>query len=76
MAHRLQTSHRQQAPNHQTRSQLDYILDLDSPTVEGFPSVIFPQQGSFSLSAGCEMKFFAIKNGSKRELFSIGLSKT
>jgi hypothetical protein len=76
MAHRLQTSHRWQEPNQQTRPQLNYILNLDSPTVDGFPSVIFPQQGSFSLSAGCEMKFFGVKNGVKRELFSIGLSKT
>jgi hypothetical protein len=76
MAARLQTSHRQQASHQQTRPQLDYIQDLDSLTVEGFPSVIFPQQGSFSLSAGCEMKFYAIKNGAKRELFSIGISKT
>ena len=76
MAHRLQTSSRRQAPDQQNRRQLDCILDLDCPTVNGFPSVIFPQQGSFSLSAGFEMKFYAIKNGEKRELFSIGISKT
>jgi len=50
--------------------------DLDSPTVEGFPSVIIPKQGSFSLTAGFDMKFYAIKNGVKRELLSVGLSKT
>jgi hypothetical protein len=76
MSHRLQTSPRRQEPHQQDRTQLDYILDLDSPTVEGFPSVIFPQQGSFSLSAGFEMKFYAVKNGAKRELFIVGISKT
>jgi hypothetical protein len=45
----------------QTHRQLDYILKLDSSKVDGFPSVIFPQQDSFSLSAVCEMKFYAVK---------------
>ena len=75
MAYRLQTSHRRQEPHQQTPPQLDYILDLDSPTIDGFPSVIFPQQGSFSLSAGCKMKFYAVKNGIKRDLFTVGISK-
>ena len=48
----LQSSHRRQAQPQQTRRQLDYVLDLDSPTVDGFPSVILPQQGSFPLSGG------------------------
>jgi hypothetical protein len=76
MAHRMQTSHKRQAPHQQTHPQLDYIIDLDSPTVEGFPNVIFSQQGSFSLLAGFDLKFYAIKNGAKRELFNIGISKT
>lgn len=76
MSKRLKPRHRSQAPEQQTRRQLDYIIDLDSPTVEGFPSVIFTQQGSFSLTAGFDMKIYAVKNGAKRELFSIGISKT
>jgi hypothetical protein len=76
IANRLQTKDKRQAPNQQTHSQLDYILDLDSPTVDGFPSVIFPKQSSFSLSEGCDMKFYTVKNGAKRALFTIGISKT
>jgi hypothetical protein len=76
MAHRLQTSHNRQAPHQEIRRQLDYILDLDSSTVDGFPSAIFPQQGGFSLSAGFDLKFYAVKNGEKRALFTICISKT
>jgi len=41
-AHRLQSRRRPRIPHQQTPKQLDCILDLDSPTADGFPSVIVP----------------------------------
>ncbi len=70
----LQTSHRRQEQHQQSVRQLDYTLDLDCPTADGFPGVIVPPKGSFPLSGGLEMKFYAIKNGEKRELFNIHMS--
>jgi predicted transcriptional regulator len=72
--HRLLASHGRRESHPQTARQLDYILDLDNPTVDGFPSMIFPPQSRFPLAEGFEMKFYAIKNGEKRELFNIGIS--
>ena len=73
-AHGLQTSHSGRKPHQQPLRQLDYVLDLDSPTADGFPSVIVPSQGQFPLAEGYEMKFYAIKNGEKKELFKITIS--
>jgi len=73
-AHRLQSRRRPRIPHQQTPKQLDYILDLDSPTADGFPSVIVPKQSQFPLAEGFEMKFYAIKNGEKRELFNTGIT--
>ncbi len=54
--------------------QSDYIFDLDYPTSDGFPRVTAPPEGSFPLSEGISMKFYAIKNGEKKELLNITLS--
>ena len=70
----LQTSHRRQEKRQQTTRQLDYTFDLDSSTADGFPRVIAPPQGSIPLSGGVGMKFYAIKNGEKRELLNISIS--
>jgi len=58
----------------QTLRQLDYTFDLDSPTADGFPRVITPPQGSVPVSRGVGMKFYAVKNGEKRELLNISIS--
>ena len=43
-AHKLSSSHTPRNPHQQPLRQVDYILDLDSPTTDGFPSVILPQK--------------------------------
>jgi len=72
----LQTSHRRQEQHQQPVHQLDYIFDLDSPTVDGFPRVITPPQAGIPLSGGVGMKFYAIKNGEKKELLNLSISTT
>lgn len=74
-ARALQGSSRRQGLRQQTVQQLDYIFDLDSLTADGFPRVIVPPQGSIPLSGAVEMKFYAIKNGEKRELLNMSISK-
>ena len=73
-AHKISSSRPPKNPRQQTLGQLDYFLDLDSPTADGFPNVIVPPDEKFPLAEGYEMKFYAIKNGEKRELFNINLS--
>ena len=59
----------------QTVQQLDYIFDLDCLTGDGFPRVIVPPQGGIPLSGAEGIKFYAIKNGEKREPLNISISK-
>lgn len=73
-AHALQGSTRRRELHQQTVQQLDYIFDLDSPTADGFSHVIVPAQGSIALAGGVGMKFYAIKNGEKRELLNFNIS--
>ena len=73
-AHKLSSSHAPRNPHQHPLRQVDYVLDLDSPTADGFPSVIVPPEGQFPLAEGYEMKFYAIKNGEKKELFKITIS--
>jgi len=75
-ARALRTSHRRQEQRQQTARQLDYTFDLDTLTADGFPRVIVPPQGSIPLSGGVGMKFYAIKNGEKKELLNLSISTT
>lgn len=72
--HALQRNRRHKEMHQQTVQQLDCVFDLDSPTTDGFPRVIAPLQGSIPLAGGVGMKFYAIKNGEKRELLNISIS--
>ena len=64
--HRLQPNHTRQELRQQPIRQLDYVLDLDSPTADGFPLVIFPFQGSnMQFTGDFEIRFSVIKNGEK-----------
>jgi predicted transcriptional regulator len=72
--HALQRSDRRKELHQQTFQQLDCVFDLDSPTADGFPRLIAPRQGSIPLAGGVGMKFYAIKNGEKRELLNISIS--
>jgi predicted transcriptional regulator len=72
--HAMQGSGRRKEMHQQTVQQLDCVFDLDSPTADGFPRVIAPLQGSIPLGGGVGMKFYAIKNGEKRELLNISIS--
>jgi hypothetical protein len=73
--HAMQGSGRRKEMHQQTFQQLDCVFDLDSPTADGFPRVISPLQGSIPLGGGVGMKFYAIKNGEKRELLNISISQ-
>ena len=75
-ARALRTSHWRQEQRQQTARQLDYTFDLDTLTADGFPRVIVPPQGSIPLSGGVGMKFYAIKNGEKKELLNLSISTT
>ena len=75
-ARALQTRDRRQEQRQQTTRQLDYTFDLDCLTADGFPRVIVPPLGSIPLAGGVGMKFYAIKNGEKRELLNISISTT
>ncbi|MGO8805974.1 MAG: helix-turn-helix domain-containing protein [Candidatus Bathyarchaeia archaeon] len=75
-ARALRTIHRRQEQRQQTARQLDYTFDLDCLTVDGFPRVIVPPLGSIPFAGGVGMKFYAIKNGEKRELLNISISTT
>ena len=72
--HALQRSGRRKEMHQQSAQQLDFILDLDRPTADGFPYVITPPQSSIPLAGGVGMKFYALKNGEKRELINISIS--
>jgi DNA-binding CsgD family transcriptional regulator len=70
----LQTSNKQQEQHKQTLHQLEYTIDLDTPTWDDFPSIILPQLDNTPHIGGVGIKFYAIKNGEKRELFNINIS--
>ena len=73
--HRLQANHTRQELRQQPIRQLDYVLDLDSPTADGFPLVIFPFQGNnMQFTGDFEIRFSVIKNGEKREICNVGIS--
>ena len=74
--HRLQANHTRQELRQQPIRQLDYVLDLDSPTADGFPLVIFPFQGSnMQFTGEFEIRFSVIKNGEKTEICNVGISR-
>ncbi|MGO8806528.1 MAG: hypothetical protein ACLQO7_07990 [Candidatus Bathyarchaeia archaeon] len=74
--HRLQANHTRQELRQQPIRQLDYVLDLDSPTADDFPLVIFPFQGSnMQFTDDFEIRFSVIKNGEKREICNVGISR-
>jgi len=71
----LKSSQRRQEQHQQPVRQLDYVFDLDSLTADGFPRIILPFEGSNMQFVGnFEIKFYAIKNGEKRELCNVGVS--
>jgi len=71
----LQSGQKRQEQRQQPVRQLDYVFDLDSPIVDGFPRIILPFDGSNMQFVGnFEIKFYAIKNGEKRELCNVGVS--
>ncbi len=75
-ARALQTSHRRQEQRQQTVRQLDYTFDLDHLTTDGFPRIMAPPDGCTQLSRGLvKMQFYALKNGEKRELLNISISR-
>ena len=76
MARALQGSTRRRELKQQTVRQLDYTFDLDHLTTDGFPRVMAPPDGCTQLSGGLiKMQFYALKNGEKRELLNISISR-
>ena len=76
MTRALQGSTRRKELKQQTVRQLDYTFDLDHLTTDGFPRVMAPPDGCTQFSGGLvKMQFYALKNGEKRELLNISISR-